>query len=138
MYLRISKWINHIFSYSSWKYAESLHIASPIPDKRGYHGLCVIDPTRSKRLTYSKKKTVREVLAIEDAQDIIYNLPWLELKDRLLVALLIFTGIRRGEALGLQWKDVDFDRKLITIRRSVRFVGNKGYIGPTKAKPVYD
>ena len=97
-------------------------------------GLCVIDPTRSKRLTYSKKKTVREALSIEDAQDIICNLGRLELKDRLLVALLIFTGIRRGEALGLQWEDIDFDRKLISIRRSVRFVGNRGYIGPTKSK----
>jgi integrase len=97
-------------------------------------GLCVIDPTRSKRLTYSKKKTFREALSIEDAQDIITNLPKLELKDRLLVALLLFTGIRRGEALGLQWEDIDFDRKLINIRRSVRFAGNKGYIGPTKSK----
>lgn len=97
-------------------------------------GLCVIDPTRSKRLTYSKTKTVREALSIEDAQDIICNLSKLELKDRLLVALLIFTGIRRGEALGLQWEDIDFERKLINIRRSVRFVGNKGYIGPTKSK----
>jgi integrase len=97
-------------------------------------GLCVIDPTRSKRLTYSKKKTVREALSIEDAQDIICNLGKLELKDRLLVALLIFTGIRRGEALGLQWEDIDFNRKLINIRRSVRFAGNKGYIGPTKSK----
>ena len=97
-------------------------------------GLCVIDPTRSKRLTYSKKKTIREALPIEDAQDIICNLDRLELKDRLLVALLIFTGIRRGEALGLWWEDIDFERKLINIRRSVRFVGNKGYIGPTKSK----
>ena len=45
-------------------------------------GLCVIDPTRSKRLTYSKKKTFREALSIEAAQDIIANLPRLELKDR--------------------------------------------------------
>lgn len=108
--------------YPAW------HIDSAIED-----GLCVIDPTRSKRLTYSKKN-VREALAIEDAQDIIRNLNKLELKDRLLIALLIITGIRRGEALGLQWEDIDFDRKLINIRRSVRFVGNKGYIGPTKRK----
>lgn len=97
-------------------------------------GVCIIDPTRSKRLTYSNKKVVREALAIEDAQDIIRNLNKLELKDRLLVALLLFTGIRRGEALGLQWADIDFGRKLINIRRSVRFAGNKGYIGPTKSK----
>ena len=96
-------------------------------------GLCTINPTRSKRLTMTQRKKVREALPLEHAQDIIAGLPKLEPKDRLLVALLIFTGIRRGEALGLQWADIDFERKLISIKRSVRFVGNKGYIGPTKS-----
>ena len=96
-------------------------------------GLCTINPTRSKRLTMTQRKKVREALSLEHAQDIIAGLPKLEPKDRLLVALLIFTGIRRGEALGLQWADIDFERKLISIKRSVRFVGNKGYIGPTKS-----
>ena len=96
-------------------------------------GLCTIDPTRSKRLTMTQKKTVREALPIDQAQDIINNLPRLEPRDRVLVALLIFTGIRRGEALGLQWEDIDFDRKLISINRAVRFAGNRGYIGPTKS-----
>ena len=96
-------------------------------------GLCTINPTRSKRLTMTQRKKVREALPLEHAQDIIAGLPRLEPKDRLLVALLIFTGIRRGEALGLQWADIDFERKLISIKRSVRFVGNKGYIGPTKS-----
>ena len=96
-------------------------------------GLCTIDPTRSKRLTMTQKKTVREALPIDQAQDIINNLHRLEPRDRVLVALLIFTGIRRGEALGLQWADIDFDRKLISINRAVRFAGNRGYIGPTKS-----
>ena len=96
-------------------------------------GLCTTDPTRSKRLTMSRKKVTREALSLEDAQDIINHLDRLELKDKVLVALLIFTGIRRGEALGLQWSDIDYDRKVIHIQRSVRHVGNRGYIGPTKS-----
>jgi integrase len=35
-----------------------------------------------------------------------------------LVLTLLHTGCRRGEALGMQWSDVDFNRKRITIRRA--------------------
>ena len=40
-----------------------------------------------------------------------------------LLVLLFSTGVRRGEALGLQWSDVDFDRSLISIRRSITDTG---------------
>jgi len=36
---------------------------------------------------------------------------------------LFATGMRRGEALGLQWSDIDFDRGRISIRRSITSVG---------------
>ncbi|OQB54108.1 MAG: Transposase [Firmicutes bacterium ADurb.Bin146] len=35
------------------------------------------------------------------------------------VLLGVGLGLRRGEALGLQWKDIDFDNKTIQIRRSL-------------------
>lgn len=50
--------------------------------------------------------------------------------------LLIVTGMRRGEALALRWRDVDFDAGTISVRRSVETVKNKGerqiVEGPTK------
>jgi integrase len=39
--------------------------------------------------------------------------PW-----RTFFILLIMTGVRAGEALGLQWGDIDFDHQCIHIRRS--------------------
>jgi integrase len=39
------------------------------------------------------------------------------------LALLFATGMRKGEALGLKWQDVDFDRRIISIRRSVTSAG---------------
>jgi integrase len=42
-----------------------------------------------------------------------------------LFALLVYTGVRRGEALGLRWSDVDLERRMITVRRS--------YDGQTKS-----
>ena len=41
-----------------------------------------------------------------------------------LYATTVYTGLRAGEVAGLQWADVDFDRRLMSVRRS--------YHGPTK------
>jgi len=35
------------------------------------------------------------------------------------VTLALLRGVRRGEALGLQWSDIDFDNKVIHIRRNL-------------------
>ena len=35
-----------------------------------------------------------------------------------LYAAAVYTGMRAGELLGLRWEDVDFERRLITVRRS--------------------
>jgi integrase len=40
-----------------------------------------------------------------------------------VLVVLFSTGMRRGEALGLQWSDVDFDRGRISIRRSITSAG---------------
>jgi integrase len=42
-----------------------------------------------------------------------------------LMATLVYTGVRRGEALGLRWRDVDLARRLLTVRFS--------YDGQTKS-----
>ena len=36
-----------------------------------------------------------------------------------VLRFLLSTGARRGEALGLRWEDVDFERRRITIRRAL-------------------
>lgn len=39
-----------------------------------------------------------------------------------LLRFLMSTGARRGEALGLRWDDIDFERRRITIRRALKKV----------------
>lgn len=57
----------------------------------------------------------------------IWNCLSLEpLKWRVLVRLLIDTGIRRGECCGLQWKDVDFKQNTITICGNLCYTPDKG------------
>ena len=39
-------------------------------------------------------------------------------RDRLLLALMAYGGLRRSELLGLDWDDVDLSRRLIRVRRA--------------------
>jgi integrase/recombinase XerC len=39
-------------------------------------------------------------------------------RDRLLLALLAYGGLRRSELLGLDWDDVDLDRRLVRVRKA--------------------
>ena len=38
---------------------------------------------------------------------------------RALFVLVIHLGLRRGEVCGLQWDDIDFERRVLTIRRQI-------------------
>jgi integrase len=42
-----------------------------------------------------------------------------------LFELVMFTGLRRGEALGLKWSDVDLEGHLLTVRANRTQVGGK-------------
>jgi site-specific recombinase XerD len=39
-------------------------------------------------------------------------------RDRLLLALFAYAGLRRSELLGLDWQDVDLERRLVKIRQA--------------------
>ena len=50
---------------------------------------------------------------------------------RCMLNLLITTGIRRGELMGLQWGDFDFDRYVISVNRNVTYTPDSGIVVST-------
>ena len=42
---------------------------------------------------------------------------------RVMITMLVFTGMRRGELCGLEWKDIDFDQRTISICRTSQYIG---------------
>jgi integrase len=59
-------------------------------------------------------------------------------ENALVFRLLAATGCRRGEVVGIQWGDVDFDTEpvIVTIRRAVVEVGRDLIVKPTKTHAV--
>ena len=49
------------------------------------------------------------------------------------------TGLRTGELVGLKWEDINFERKTLTIERSMEFRYKVGEwrVGPPKSKSGY-
>ena len=45
-----------------------------------------------------------------------------------MILLLLFTGMRRGELCGLEWKDINFHAQTLRIVRSSQYIGNKTFI----------
>lgn len=55
------------------------------------------------------------------------------IKWRALITFDLLSGLRRGELLGLQWGDIDFDNHLVHIERTWNYTSTTGcYFGPTK------
>ncbi|KLL11590.1 MULTISPECIES: site-specific integrase [Protofrankia] len=56
--------------------------------------------------------------------------------DRLyaLLVLALFLGMRRGELLGLQWSDIDEERKTLTVRHTLQRVGGELRLLPPKTE----
>lgn len=43
-----------------------------------------------------------------------------------IIQLILYTGMRRGETLGLEWEDIDFVNNVITIRHTLQYLPEKG------------
>lgn len=67
-----------------------------------------------------------EAYTVDEVRHILTCLDKEPLKWRVLVRLLIDTGIRRGECCGLQWKDVDFQGNSVTISGNLCYTPQKG------------
>lgn len=57
------------------------------------------------------------------------------LKYKAFFYLMAYSGFRRGEMLGLEWKDIDFEHNVISIRRTSNQTAKRGiYTDTTKTK----
>jgi integrase len=103
------------------------------------HGRLSVDPTDRSTPPSPSEARPPEMQAWT-ATELARFLRWADAEDLDLAMgwrLLAATGMRRGEALALRWRDVDLDAGRLAVRRSVGVVKHKGagqrlVEGPTK------
>ena len=78
------------------------------------------------RTTKNEEKTLTPEQAMQFIEACAYS------RMKVLFTLMLSTGIRPGEALGLKWDDIDFNTNNITINRSLSRPGGKWLLVPPK------
>lgn len=79
-----------------------------------------------------KAETTSRRALTEDEQKMIIET---DHKAQLPAMIMLFSGLRRGECLALEWSDIDFDKSLIHVTKSLEFGKNQSTIkagGKTK------
>lgn len=88
------------------------------------------------KATKPKQQKNREMKCLDKNEiDILFNILDNEsnISLKTIVKLLVTTGMRRSECLGLSWNDVDLVKQIITVHRTLQYTPEKGkYFGPTK------
>ena len=126
--------MSHLTSASMGKQVKSiinLCFEAAIADELFHHP----NPARDKRIIMPNKVEKRTPLSKNDLTLLIDFLPRLKPEYSRLLVILIMTGCRRGEALGVRWEDIDWSKKTLHLQRVVRFRNNRPEVsGKMKTK----
>ena len=79
-----------------------------------------------------KKTPEVKILTPEAMQKLLYQAQIEEFYEMFVLDLA--TGLRRGEIVGLQWKDIDLENGTLSVTRQVRYVKGELKIEPPKTK----
>ena len=80
----------------------------------------VILPKRKK----SRKNKALEEDKLKRFMEYLESKPWDEDFKR-IIKVLLYTGMRSGECLGLAWEDIDFENNTISINHTLTDIGGK-------------
>ena len=77
----------------------------------------------------------KEIFTIDQVKTLFEGLHSEPTKFQVYLQLAVYSGFRRSEMLGLEWKDIDFENELIHIRRTSQYTSALGiYTDTTKTK----
>jgi len=79
-------------------------------------------------------KVDKEVYSTDEISKVIELLKGEDTKWRLLVLLAIFTGMRRGEITGLEWKHIDFEKSVINVQQALTYTDKTYHVRQPKTK----
>ena len=140
----IQKFINGLMTTE-----KSQRTGKPLSRKTAVHHLSFISDVLSyavkmdmisdnpcRKVTVPKgERQEKNIYNIEELQQLMELLETAPLKYKVFFTIVLYTGYRRSEMLGLEWKDIDFDNRIISVRRTSNYTAERGiYTDTTKTK----
>ena len=113
-------------SYSQKSIATRKSILNMIFDFAVLHGYITSNPVQVITLPANLPKKVREMPSDEDLAIINANYEGFAF----LPYFLLNTGLRKSEALALEYSDIDFEKKTITVNKHLLHDGNRPLMEP--------
>ena len=92
------------------------------------------NPCNKVMLPKDDEPFVPSILGADQAHSVIMVLPQHDGQLYLVVLLCVVYGLRRGEALGLRWSDIDFENETITVAGQYTYNGNSTVIWKPRLK----
>ncbi len=92
------------------------------------------NPCRRVRVPKAEQEE-KTIYSFDDLKVLCDNLKGEASKYQVFFILAVYSGYRRSEMLGLEWKDIDFEQRTIKIRRTSQYTKAKGiYTDTTKTR----
>ena len=107
--------------------------------KAVYWQLIVSNPAERVQAPKARKPK-RKSYDDEQTKILLENLEQLYIEDtKYIVAIIltVFTGVRLGELMGLEWQDIDFKNGIISINRSSQYLSDMGVFTKTPKTESY-
>lgn len=117
------KTIRHNLSFISdvFSYAVRMDLVSDNPCRK-----VTIPKGEVKEKPIYSQEEIAQLLTAINGEDTKY---------RAFFYLIAYSGFRRSEMLGLEWKDIDFENNIISIKRTSNYTSERGiYTDTTKTK----
>ena len=129
---QIQKFVNRFAGTSKSQITQIIGTLKGIFSSALAEGIIDRDPSASLVCPKAKKKDDRRPLTKEETERVLSVMR--TNPEGLLLAVLYYLGIRRGEALGLQWGDFDFTENQVHIQRDIDYTGSTAQEGELKTR----
>lgn len=93
-------------------------------------GMIQHNPAQNVTLPHAEQRE-KECYSLEEAQVFLASLEGAPVKYQAFFVLAIYGGFRRGELLGLEWPDLDFENCVVRIRRTSQYLKERGVFTDT-------
>lgn len=113
---------------------EYLHIIIGSALEQAYKNEMIAKNVNEFTVLPKKEEKEIEPLTIEDLEKVLRVAKETDLYS--LILLEVFTGMRKGEILGLQWENVDLEKKVLWVRKNLCRVENNDEEDGRKTKLI--